>query len=66
MPSQAIQFTPAWPHGDIEPVFPDVFLVTGTNKVQHEGANIQTSRNMTIIRNVRFIGTNIPMRSYGY
>jgi hypothetical protein len=51
MPSQAIQFTPAWPHGDIEPVFPDVFLVTGTNKVQHEGANIQTSRNMTIIRN---------------
>jgi len=50
-PSQPIQFTPAWPHGDIQEIFPDVFFVTGTNKVQYEGSNIQTSRNMTIIRN---------------
>lgn len=50
-PTQAIQFTPAWPHGDIHEIFPDIFFVTGTNKVQYEGANIQTSRNMIIIRN---------------
>lgn len=49
--SQPIQFTPAWPHGDIQEIFPDIFFVTGTNKVQHEGANIQTSRNMVIVRN---------------
>lgn len=49
--SQPTQITPAWPHGDIHEIFPDVFVVTGTNKIQHEGVNIQTSRNMTIIRN---------------
>lgn len=51
MNSQPIQFTPAWPHGDIQEIFPDIFFVTGTNKVQHEGVNIQTSRNMVIVRN---------------
>lgn len=49
--SQPLQFTPAWPHGDIQEIFPDLFFVTGTNKVQHEGVNIQTSRNMVIVRN---------------
>ncbi len=49
--SQPVQFTPAWPHGEIREILPDVFFVTGTNKTQHEGVNIQTSRNMTIIRN---------------
>lgn len=49
-PPQDIQFTPAWPHGDIHEIFPDIFFVTGTNKVHHEGVNIQTSRNMVIIR----------------
>lgn len=49
--SQPIQFTPVWPHGDIQEILPDVFFVTGTNKIQHEGVNIQTSRNMTIVRN---------------
>lgn len=43
-------FSPAWPHGDIRPIFPDIFFVTGTNKIHHEGADIQTSRNMIIIR----------------
>lgn len=47
--SQTIQFTPAWPHGDIQEIFSNVFFVTGTNKVQHAGINIQISRNMTII-----------------
>ena len=49
--SKPIEFTPAWPHGDIQEIFPNVFFVTGTNKIQHEGANIQTSRNMVIVRN---------------
>lgn len=48
--SHPIPFTPAWPHGDIQEIFPGVFFVTGTNKTQYEGATIQTSRNMTIIR----------------
>lgn len=48
--SESIQFTPAWPHGDIREVLPDVFFVTGTNKIHHEGVDIQTSRNMVILR----------------
>lgn len=48
---QSGQFTPAWPHGDIREIFQDVFFVTGTNKIQYDGADIQTSRNMVIIRN---------------
>jgi hypothetical protein len=44
------QFSPAWPHGEIKPIFPNVFFVTGTNKTHHEGTDIQTSRNMTILR----------------
>ncbi len=49
--SESIQFTPAWLHGDIREVLPDVFFVTGTNKIHHEGVDIQTSRNMVILRN---------------
>ena len=49
--SQSFQFTPAWPHGEIREIFKDVFFVTGTNKIYHEGIDIQTSRNMVIIRN---------------
>lgn len=49
--SQSSPFTPVWPHGDIQQIFKDVFFVTGTNKIHHEDINIQTSRNMTIVRN---------------
>lgn len=49
-PPQSLQFTPLWPHGEIREIFKDVFFVTGTNKVHHEGHEIQTSRNMVIIR----------------
>ncbi|MBP6951756.1 MAG: hypothetical protein KBD36_02160 [Alphaproteobacteria bacterium] len=49
--TQSLQFTPAWPHGDIREILKDVFFVTGTNKIHHEGNEIQTSRNMVIIRN---------------
>lgn len=41
---------PVWPHGEIREIFKDVFFVTGTNKIHHEGVEIQTSRNMVIIR----------------
>ncbi|MGI4850752.1 MAG: hypothetical protein ACRYGR_02280 [Janthinobacterium lividum] len=47
---QPVQFTPAWPHSNIQKIFPNIFFVTGTNKIHHEGVDIQTSRNMTIIR----------------
>jgi hypothetical protein len=49
--SQLIQFTPVWPHGNIHEIFKDIFFVTGTNKIQHDGIHMQTSRNMTIVRN---------------
>lgn len=49
--SQPIHFTPVWPHGDIQEIFPAIFFVTGTNKVHYDGKDIQTSRNMTIVRN---------------
>lgn len=48
--AQSLQFTPAWPHSEIREIFKDVFFVTGTNKVHHEGQDIQTSRNMVIVR----------------
>jgi hypothetical protein len=48
--SQSLQFTPVWPHGEIREIFKDIFFVTGTNKIYHEGVEIQTSRNMVIIR----------------
>lgn len=51
------QLTPVWPHGDVLEIFSDIFFVTGTNKVQHEGANIQTSRNMVIVRH----GTDLTL-----
>ncbi len=48
--SHTSQFTPVWPHGKIQEIFKDVFFVTGTNKTEHEGHKIQTSRNMVIVR----------------
>jgi len=38
------------PHGPIEEVFPDVFMVTGTMRNEFFGAMWQFSRNMTIVR----------------
>lgn len=49
--SSPIQFSPAWPHGEIREILQDVFFLTGTNKTHYNGIDIQTSRNMTIIRN---------------
>lgn len=38
------------PHGQIKEVFNNIFMVTGSNKIHHEGIDIQTSRNMIIVR----------------
>lgn len=44
------QYSPVWPHGDIEAVFDNVFIVRGTNIIRHDGMTIQHSRTMTILR----------------
>jgi len=40
----------AWPHGDLQSAFPEVFYVVGTNKTRHVGIDLQTSRTMTVLR----------------
>ena len=42
--------SPAWPHGPITQLFDDVFFVMGTNRVQHAGVDLQTSRTMLVVR----------------
>jgi hypothetical protein len=44
------EYSPAWPHGEIEEVFPDIFFVTGTNRTHHAGVDLQTSRGMVAVR----------------
>lgn len=46
-------FSPAWPHGEITQIFENVFMVTGTNIIHHDGERIQSSRNMVIVREDR-------------
>ncbi len=43
-------YSPAWPHGDIKEVFPNIYFVMGTNITTHEGVELQHSRNMVIIK----------------
>ena len=45
-----IDYTPVWPHGEIEEIFPDIFFVTGTNKTTYNSIDFQASRNMLVIR----------------
>jgi hypothetical protein len=45
------QYSPAWPHSNIQQVFPDIFFVIGTNITEHEGVTLQHSRNMIVVRN---------------
>jgi hypothetical protein len=44
------EYSPAWPHGDLEEVFPNIFFVTGTNRTHHAGLDLQTSRGMVVVR----------------
>ena len=43
-------YTPAWNHNAIREIFPNIFFVTGTNITKHDGAVLQHSRNMIIVR----------------
>lgn len=45
-----LQFRDVQPHGKINEVLPNVYMVTGTNTTRHDGVDIQTSRNMVIIK----------------
>jgi len=45
-----LNFSPAWSHGEITQIFDNVFVVTGTNIITHDGARLQSSRNMVIVR----------------
>lgn len=42
--------SPAWPHGEIKEIFPDIFLVAGTNITDFNNVKLQHSRNMIIVR----------------
>lgn len=44
------EYSPAWPHGPLQPAFPEVFVVVGTNRTHHDGVDLQTSRTMTVVR----------------
>lgn len=48
--SETFEYSPAWPHGQLREIFPEIFFVTGTNKTQHAGIDFQTSRNMVVVR----------------
>ena len=43
-------YSPAWPHGQIKEILPNIFMVTGTNIIKHDNAVLQHSRNMIIVR----------------
>lgn len=43
-------YPPAFAHGNIQEVFPDIFFVTSTSICEHEGNVIQKSNNMVIVR----------------
>lgn len=44
------RFPPALAHGELEEVFPDVFLVTGSMETVLMGSHWHFSRNMTVVR----------------
>jgi hypothetical protein len=49
-PTGGFEHSPAWPHGELQVAFPDVFFIFGTNKTRHAGVEIQTSRTMVVVR----------------
>ena len=46
------QYSPAWAHGELKEIFPDIFFVMGTNITIHEGTELQHSCNMVIVKNI--------------
>ncbi|MBS0289638.1 MAG: hypothetical protein JSS07_06350 [Proteobacteria bacterium] len=45
------QYAPAWEHGDLKEIFPNIFFVMGTNITFHEGHELQHSCNMVVVKN---------------
>lgn len=45
------QYSPAWAHGELKEVFPNIYFVMGTNVTTHEGIALQHSCNMVIVKN---------------
>jgi hypothetical protein len=43
-------YSPAWPHGELKEVFPNIFFVMGTNITTHEGVELQHSCNMVVAK----------------
>lgn len=43
------EYSPAWPHGVLQPAFSGVHVVIGTNRTHHAGVDLQTSRTMVVI-----------------
>ena len=50
MEAMTFEYSPAWPHGELVEVLPDLFYVIGTNKTHHAGVDLQTSRTMVVVR----------------
>jgi len=44
------QYSPAWDHGEITKILPNLYFVMGTNKTTHEGIELQHSCNMVIVK----------------
>lgn len=42
--------SPAWPHGPLQEIFHDLYFVMGSNRVHHDGVDLQTSRTMLVVR----------------
>lgn len=43
-------YSPAWPHGDLKEIFPNIFFIMGTNITTHEGIELQHSCNMVVVK----------------
>ncbi|MBI2792514.1 MAG: hypothetical protein HYX61_11195 [Gammaproteobacteria bacterium] len=44
------QYSPAWAHGELQEIFPNIFFVMGTNITTHEGVELQHSCNMVVVK----------------
>lgn len=44
------EYSPAWAHGELKAIFPNIYFVMGTNKTTHEGTALQHSCNMVVVK----------------
>lgn len=48
--NKEMTFSAAWPHGELEQIFPNIYFVTGTNITHYQDVELTHSRNMVIIK----------------